>query len=196
MGVTVEVTSEPSCKPVTIAEAKRQLRVDTSADDSVIERLIRTARKTVERRANVSLITQTRKVYFDEWHEVLQLPYGPVQSVSSIEYVDTDGTTETVDSSTYRVDLTSRVPRITEAYGEVWPTKRSVTNSAWVTYTAGWGDNPDDVPEEARAAVFALVTHWYEYRQPVMTEGVPRDVPMSIDSQIAGLRVHGSLSQE
>ena len=74
--------------------------------------------------------------------------------MTSIQYVDDAGDTQTLSTSLYQVDTKSQPGRIIPAYGESWPTVRSDTlNAVTVNFVAGYGDDPEDVPAGLRHAV-------------------------------------------
>ena len=53
------VTTQPSLEVWTLSEVKNYLKVDTSADDTLITTLLQSAREVAERYLNQALITQT-----------------------------------------------------------------------------------------------------------------------------------------
>ena len=168
------VTSQPSVEPVTTAEAKQHLRVDTSADDTYIDGLVKAARERVEQYLSRALITTQFTMTLDHfspyiaWWPVsmysstIYLPRSPVQTVDEIRYVDDGGTQQTLSSTKYRVDTKRLVARVTPAYAETWPTTRPITNAVEIDFTAGYGDAASDVPEPIKQAIKILVATWYD----------------------------------
>lgn len=76
------VESSPT-EPVTLAQAKAQLIVTSSDDDAKITELITQCRRSVENYAFVSMVAKTITLTADfngEW----ELPYGPVNSITSV----------------------------------------------------------------------------------------------------------------
>jgi len=166
-----KVTTGPASEPISTAEAKLHLRVDTSADDTLIAALIVAAREAVEQHTNTKLFTQTVQQVFDCFPYAsrtnprmeLQIVYGPIQSITSVEYVDEDGNTQTWDSANYRTDLISTPARIEPAYGVAWPSTRDVVNAITVTYVAGYSDTAN-IPQAMKQAMLLTIGHWYENR--------------------------------
>lgn len=121
---------------------------------------------------------------FDPWPS-LELPIAPVQSVTSIAYVDFDGTNRTLDPTRYVVETPSnQVSQIIPTYGNTWPSTRWQPNAVTVTFVAGYGD-PDNVPETTRQAIYLLIGHWYENREATgtnMTE-IPLGVQALLDAE-------------
>lgn len=158
------VTSEPAVEPVSVEDAKRNADEDDNARDTDFALWITEARRRFEDIAQRSLITQTQVLKLDSFPDVdhIELPRPPLQSVSSIQYVDSNGDTQTFSSSSYTVD-TARTPgAVFLAYNESWPTARDERNAVTITYVCGYGTSPDDVPPEARAAIHFLVRSRYE----------------------------------
>ncbi len=158
------VTSPPAVEPVTASEVKSSARiVDNDADDALIQtQLIPAARALVERLAGRSLITQTRKQYYDDMPcSPMVLRYSPVQSVSSVVYTDTNGVSQTLSTSLYDVDTASIPGRVVVGNGDAWPVTNGTPNSVTVTYVAGYGLNSGKVPIVYRQAIILLASHWY-----------------------------------
>lgn len=163
-GFAVAVTSAPAAEPISTTDAKTHLRVSGSSEDAYIDTLVKAARRHVEEYLGRALVTQTRKLFLDRFPAwIIEVPFGPLQSVSSITYVDNDGVSQTIDSGNYRVDIYSSPPRITPAYGEVWPTPRQVSHAVTVTYVCGYG-TASAVPADIIHAMKLQMTHLYENR--------------------------------
>lgn len=151
---SLQRSSEPAVEPVSLTELKSHLRVDHNADDARLESLISMARQAVERDTGRSLITQTWVARLDQWPcHAIDLMHPPVQSVTSITYIDGSGVTQTWSASEYSVDLYSQPGLIRPAYGCTWPTVRGDYRGITVTYVAGYGASGVSVPHELRQAV-------------------------------------------
>ncbi|MFH1852547.1 MAG: hypothetical protein ABIA75_09395 [Candidatus Neomarinimicrobiota bacterium] len=160
-------------------------------EDSQINAWIKSARAQVEIDTNRALITQTWKMYLDQFPcdgGPIELPRSPLQSITSIQYVDTDGVTQTWDSAEYRVDEISQPGRITPEYDYSYPATRAVTNAVIITFVAGYGDEPADIdhPDYLNliSALKLLLAHFYEHREAVQDGVIPHVVPMGYDSII------------
>lgn len=185
------LTSAPATEPVTTAEAKSHLRVDIDDDDTLIAGMIEAARDYFEEAARRALITQTWRLNLDAWPagNEIELPRSPLQSVSSIVYLDEDGDSTTWSSSAYIVDADSEPGRVVLAHGQSWPSGGLYpANPIRITFVAGYGD-ADDVPEKFKHAIKLLVGHWYEHRE-AYGDGLVREVPMALQSLIWLNRVY------
>lgn len=83
----------PVVEPVTVAEAKAFALVVSSAQDSVIERLITTARQLVENATGLALIPKTVEVWLAAPNGMMELPFGPVLADPAPVFEDDNGTT-------------------------------------------------------------------------------------------------------
>lgn len=166
-------TADPVELPLTLDEAKDHLRVTGTADDADIAAKLRSAVSQLdgaEGLLNRALITQTWAMKLDAFpHCGFDIPLPPLQSVTSISYVDGDGVTQTLATSVYRV-LNAGAPmhkgRVELAYGQCWPTTRCQSQAVTVTFVAGYGAR-NDVPEHIRHLILIMVKEAYDHRTPV-----------------------------
>jgi len=130
----IENTVLPSQYPITLAEAKKQCEIDTSdtAHDTYVKSLIMAATSEVEQYLHRRLVTQTWKYYLDCFPSVdyIRLPFGRLQSVTSVKYTDSDGDQSTFSSGDYIADTVSEPGQIVLGYEEVWPTVTLYPNNA------------------------------------------------------------------
>jgi len=121
-----ELITLPVQYPVSLAEAKKQCEIDDSdtAHDTYIKSLVMAATGRVEQYLHRRLVTQTWKLYLDQWPScsTIRLPFGKLQSVTSIKYKDEDGVESTFSSADYIVDTQSEPGLIELEYQEAWPT--------------------------------------------------------------------------
>lgn len=130
----------PTAEPISLEQAICHIREDTDdAQNDLIRSQIRTARQYVEDYTRNALVRQVWKVTCSSFPRVIELPIVPVRKVSSIQYVDSAGSTQTWATSKYQVDyLSSDRVRIAPVYGEVWPSVQPGTfNAVTVEFIAG-----------------------------------------------------------
>lgn len=149
--------------PVWLSEAKVHLNIDGTDLDSLITQKIVTASAMCEKYAGLSFMKQTRRVTLDRFYcnsDVI-LPYGPVSSITTFSYVDSDDTDATIADDTYSLDLQSALAKVRVL--ESWPYTNSTLNNVVIEYEAGVDDAVDVFPE-AREAIFKLVARMVENR--------------------------------
>lgn len=179
------LVTAPVIEPITVPEAKNWARITTSEEDDLVEMLITAARRQAEatelRRA---LNTQTWDYFLDafpcEYGGRIKVPRPPLQSVTSIKYIDTAGVEQVLDPSLYQVDTKSQPARIYPAYGHTWPSTRCVPNAVTVRFVAGYGNAIEDVPEEIRQALKVMVKTGYDHREEIVTGTIVAKIPISM----------------
>lgn len=160
-------TVAPATEILTTAEAKTYLKVLGTTEDTLIDNTIKAMRLHAERYLQQCLITQTIEEKIDYWPPsgIVIPTVGPVQSISSIQYLDTDGILQTWASSNYIIDTHSKYARITPDFGQSFPSARAQINAITLTYVAGYGDAVTDVPEILRQAILKAVADGYDNRE-------------------------------
>lgn len=167
-----------------------QLRLDASdtTNDAKISSLIDVACDNAEKHTARALITQQWRQYFDGFpakgwcivhgfhrscscrhHRIphFELWRSPVKSVEVVKYLDPQGEEQTLDAALYETNLDVEPSIIRRAVNAQWPICRSVENSVWIEFTAGYGDTFEDVPASIGQGMLLLITEWYENRLPV-----------------------------
>lgn len=196
-------TNDPASEPVTTAEARLQCRFDGSSNDTFLGQAIAAARTRCEETTGRALITQTWTMTLDDWpyrshldgqdRHAIFLPRPPVQSVTSVSYVDEDGDTQVLATSAYRVHLGDPVTRITPAYGTTWPTIRKVTGAITIVSEHGYGDASTDVPDDLRQGMLMLIEHFERNRGDEVTGTVTAKFDIRSEQLFAPYRVSGVL---
>lgn len=135
--------------------------VNTTADPQ-LRLLMASARYAAETLTRRALVTQTWDLYLDAfrpWENTLPKP--KLQSVDAITYVDSNGDTQTLDASQYKVDLAGEPARIAPAFGLVWPVTRWEMNAVKIRYTCGYGA-ASAVPEGIKQWMLMRIGTLYE----------------------------------
>ena len=162
----VRVTA-PSASPISLAEAKAQMRVEGNDEDTIIQRLIDAAVAFVDVQGvlGFAMITQTWGQWIGPNPSTVSLLLGPVQSVSAIKYYDTNGTLQTATLADFNVFGTPNRITITPKTGKAWPITQTRDDAIKIEYVVGYGDTSSSVPQTVRHALMMLVAHWYENRE-------------------------------
>ncbi|MFQ5535459.1 MAG: head-tail connector protein [Sphingomonadales bacterium] len=192
--MALSLVTAPAAEPITLAEAKDHLRITGTDDDVYITRLIAAARQHVDGSDGIlgrALITQTWDLFLPKFPAEIRVPLPPLQSVTSIKYIDAGGITQTLAASEYTVDVKRQPGRIVEAFGKSWPATRDVPNAVEVRFDAGYGLADSDVPEPIRHALLFFIAHLFERREPVVTGTTVAKIPDAADALLASYRIHG-----
>lgn len=166
-----KLITAPSAEPVLLADAKLHLRIETAytADDTYITALLTAAREYVEAITNRKLITQTWKAYLADWPDgdAIQLPFGKLQSVTSVVYIDSDGTSNTFSTDDYTVESDTEPGRVVLNYMESWPSATlRPSNPIQIQYICGYGLSGSTVPAPILQAIKLMISDMYEQREP------------------------------
>ena len=190
--VRIKVTSAPATEPVTLTEIKAHLRVDHTADDTLLGSYIQAARETIESWTARRMITRTEKLFLQEFPAsgVIVIPAAPVSAVTAINVLDEELAATPFAATNYVVDLNSPLARVALKFGACWPTlsaDRKPVNPIEVTFTSGYA-NAAAVPETLKTAVKLLVGHFYENRED-STPLTVNQLPVGVRHLIAPYRV-------
>jgi uncharacterized phiE125 gp8 family phage protein len=158
----------PLLEPLTLIETKDHLRYTASDQDALISELIPAARRFAENYCQRALITQTWDFTLDRfpgWRAAIELPFAPLQSVTTITYTDTAGNPIVLSASLYQVDAVSEPGRVAPVFGGIWPQTQAELNAVTVRFIAGYGNSPGDVPAGIRQGMLMLIGHLFERRE-------------------------------
>lgn len=181
MGLSQSVA--PTTEPVTLTEAKQHLRIESNDENALITNLIVAAREYVETVTRRQLVTATWVYTLPQFPagRIIQLPKPPLSSVTSIQYVDASGDTQTFASGYYTVYTDTEPGYIELDQNENWPSTYGDTEDVTITYVAGYG-GASSVPEAINVAIKLLASHWYEFREPVIAGTIVANVPNTVDA--------------
>jgi hypothetical protein len=168
---SVVVTVSTDDPAVSLSDMKAHLRVDGSGDDALITGHIATATEAVKQYTRRGILTETfvfradgfadaggddrlmalgpgvhtvSRPYILGGGEWLDLPFSPLQSVTSVVTYDRGNNAATFSASSYQLDLQSG--RIFLNEGETWPSDLRAQNAVEVTYVAGYGSGGIPLP--------------------------------------------------
>jgi uncharacterized phiE125 gp8 family phage protein len=183
--MAVKIVTPPTVEPISTTEAKLHLKVDATDDDTLIANLITAAREMVEAITRRALITQTWDLVVDQFPEgdAMEIPFPPLQTITSVQYTDKDNVTKTFANTSYAVDIYSEPGRIKLVYGYAWPGVALYTlNGVKVRFTAGFGAAATAVPSKYKEAMLMLLGHWYANREAIIDIRKSSEVPLGVYS--------------
>lgn len=152
----VEITTDSINIPIKIEDVKNFLRIDSINDDELLTRLIKSATKKCESYIGKSLITKTYKISFENCVlSKVKLPYGPVQSISSVTSKDSLGNIEIIAPENYSLNTTTNTATFNYAV---------VNHIIEITYASGYGDLEMDIPEDIKQGLLFHIARLYDDR--------------------------------
>ena len=150
----------PAALPVSLAEAKLNLRIDGNEQDSLIEAWLHGITAHAEHVTGRSFISQTWRVTLDEFPDAIELPV-PVSSVT-IKFLDEAGVEQTLDTADYVVDSASEPGYAVPNVGKAWPTTYDRINAVNVDVVAGYGASESDIPKGIKLYILAKLVEQYD----------------------------------
>lgn len=146
--MTAKRVIAPTSTPVTLAEVKLNLRIDSSDTslDSLVTAWIEAITEYTEHYLGRALVSQTWEVTLDGFPDAIELPNPPILAVSYLKYYDTNGVLQTLATSDYVVDSVSEPGYVVPAAGTEWPdTDAESINTVICRYTCGYSTIPSAI---------------------------------------------------
>lgn len=173
----LDLITPPAQEPVSLAEVKLALRVDSNTDDSHIQNLIKAARVMAEEYLRRALITQTWQLQYDLYApSMVNLPRGPIQEISFVKVISNDWTETIISESAYYLNAGKEVLVFDAApMGQI----------VQIQYVTGFGE-PSNVPEPIRQGIITHVIGMYQNRME--NRGVP-DASLSLYNQYRAVKL-------
>ncbi len=181
--MSLKRTVAPADLPLTLDEVKDHIRWEPTADDDApIMLYLRAAVDQFDGATgmlNRAIVTQTWQLDFGSFPvsgKAIKIPLPPLQSVTSVQYIDTDGTTQTLATSEYKVlnlNSPTRAGWIEEAFSKTWPSTRDEGEAVTVTFVAGYGLR-NAVPEHIRHLLLFTIQDAYDGRAPIDAKPLTR----------------------
>ena len=112
----IKINSTTGSEIVTASEFKDYARIDTTADDTLIDLIITQARIWCENYISRDIVAKNRTYYVPETNGIFDIPFGPISSISSVT-IDgtafTGYTMEGLDNETIDLDGPAEKVKVT-----------------------------------------------------------------------------------
>lgn len=182
--------------PVDLADAKLYLRVDHTTENDLIESMISSTRVWVESYTRRTLSTETWDFKFRDFPQFglpLIIPRAPLQSVTSISYLDENGVSQTWASGNYAVRTLSGP---TAGRGWIETTKDTdfpalsieAEYPVIVRAVCGYG-NAGSVPKGIKSAMLLLLGDLYTQRQITITGTIAGKTQTTVERLLGPYRI-------
>ena len=127
-------TLDASMETLSLTDVRDHLRITETMDNDALRMFIAGVRHRTEQFLSKTLVTSTWQLKIDAFMPEIELWMEPIQSITSVTYIDTDGAEQTLDSSGYQF---SEGGRLSASYGNSWPATRNQYDAVKITYVAG-----------------------------------------------------------
>lgn len=182
--MTTALISGPPMEPVTLADVKAHLRIDTPDEDPLLQAAIVAARAHIEARTRRVLINQLWRLYLDQWPDgrAVPIPLSPIIAVTAVTFYDIAGVARVWGPENYRIDPSAQPARL---IAKLRPAAALYDNGIEIDVVAGYGVSSIDVPAPLRQAILVLVAAWYERRGMIGHDAVGALEPEGFNALIA-----------
>ena len=173
----------PAVLPVSVAEVKQQLNIEHSASDDLIDLHLMAAVDLIDNDGYLgrAMITQTWQDCFPNSLSRARLRMTPFQSLDAVQYYDTEGALQTATLDDFDVYQDGDFVSIGPKSGASWPRADDRPDAIKITYTVGFGDAPEDVPQGIRHAIMMIAAYWYERRLAASDVSLS-EAPMAVEA--------------
>lgn len=180
--------SGPAIEPVSLAEARQWLKLDTHEEDDLVGALITSARLIVESLTRRMLMTQTWRITLDAWPkgQKVEIPFAPFRSLNAIRVYDLAGSAQIVPFSQFFLDAAPDGARV--IFTGDRPTPGRNASGIEIDIVVGYGDAPDSTPAPLRQAIRLLVSRWFENRGDALAVPAQDAVPAPVAALLAPYR--------
>ncbi len=175
---TYQVTTAATTYPVSLTEAKSHLKVDTNADDTYIESIIKAATQLSEEYTNRFFIDTVVTQYASDFKEIETLFKSKVSAVTHVKYYDSNNTLQTLSATVYDEQLNYEPAQIQLADGQSYPAFTKRNDAVEVKYTVGYGA-ASDVPEIIKQAILLTIGNFYANRESVIVGRMVSELPQN-----------------
>jgi len=160
--MSLSLVTPPAAEPVSLADAKAHLKLDTADEDTLIATLITAARARAEWYTGRALLTQSWVLKLDVFPAdgIVEIPLPPLLGVSEVAFNTPDDLRTVQPASSYRVDAASEPARVVFAQQ---PSLLRATDALEIAFSAGYGDAPS-VPAAIRQAILIIAADLYSHR--------------------------------
>jgi uncharacterized phiE125 gp8 family phage protein len=156
------IVTPPAVEPVVAEDLREQLNFDSTEKAAFMAGLLQTAREDAEERLWQRLITQTWDQWFDDFGcGRLDLELSPVQSITSLKYLDVDGVLQTLSPDVYELGECHGIGFVRLKKDQQWPTTYGVEDCIVVRHVVGYGAAASDVPARIRSAIKLHAAHYF-----------------------------------
>ncbi len=174
MFIAPTIVTGPTIEPLTLDEVKAFRRIDGAWSDLELTGMIRAAREHVELMIGRALITRTVRLRASCFADLAPLPLSPLQAVTAIRYLATDGAEQLLDPAAYRaIDGLDAAIVATGA----WPTTAIAADAVRAEVRVGFGDTAKEVPEPIRIAMLLIIGDWDRNREDTNVGNIVSSMP-------------------
>lgn len=161
--------------PMTAAAVRPYLKIDDAGDDLELELMIAAMADRAGQETGRSVAKVEWSLSLDAFPSgEIRLPWPPLVSVQSVQYIDAGGLPQTLPESQYVLDAESEPGWLLPAADTDWPATKDCANAVTVAYTAGYGAA---CPEAIRLWMLAYIAAHHRSREAINVGNIVTKLP-------------------
>lgn len=190
--MALTLIAPPVSTPVDLSRLRAHLRLEEGDDDVYLQHCLDTAVAQFDGddgELGRALIAQTWRETFASVPPSggsVMLSLLPVVSVSKVEVFNVAGNWEEVPGSAVELFVAEDRYHVS---ADGWPRSGRGRDALRIEYVAGYGSAGSAVPLPIGHAILLFAAHLYKTREPVVFDGAPVEVPMSISRLVANYKI-------
>lgn len=161
MYLRYKIKTPPAFSPVTVAQLKRNLRIEHSDQDELLTEIMDRAVSSSQIATGRCYARSTVTLFLDAYpkDDETEIDYGPVNAISSVKYYPPNSAPiATVDVAKYQLDNTELTSRL--RFLESFEPDTEKMNVIEIEFTTGWGD-AGIVPKDLIEAIILRASEAY-----------------------------------
>jgi uncharacterized phiE125 gp8 family phage protein len=173
----IEIVSTTGSELITTSDVKDYVRIDTTADDTLIDRMIVQARIWCENYISRDIVAKARKYYLDKAEGFIQIPFAPVATITSVTVQGSSAEYQEKGLNKEQIILTSGVNQVLSG------SNTSFAMEVLITYTtAGLSD------DLIKQALLQMVSTYYDNRTDFIQGKNVNEIPTNVKSILASYK--------
>jgi uncharacterized phiE125 gp8 family phage protein len=186
---TYTVTAGPATTPITLDELKGYLRIPLTqvSEDALLTLIIELVTLTAEKMTRRDLITKTYETFRSQISFSslsILLRRSKLQVVNSIDYINKDNVSTNIPNTVWGNTSETDFSSIFLLPDQSWPTDvQCIPQSITISFDAGYGPAPEDVPADLRGALLQHAANFYENRGDCSCDGAGAELALPPQSK-------------
>lgn len=168
---------------VDLPAAKANSNIDTADQDTLLQILLEAAVDDAENYTGTSIRKRNVTIEFESWARIYDLPHYPLQSITSLSYLDSDGAEQTLQASDYKLYYKIGTQRLQIKLDTLPYVDGDADFPIKIEAVAGY-DN-DKMPGFVKSAVLLRFSHKEMFRED---SAIPTSMDRSFQSALRPLK--------
>ena len=173
----IEIVSTTGSELITTSDVKDYVRIDTTADDTLIDRMIVQARIWCENYISRDIVAKARKYYLDKAEGFIQIPFAPVATITSVTVQGSSAEYQEKGLNKEQIILTSGVNQVLSG------SNTSFAMEVLITYTTAVLS--DDLIKQA---LLQMVSTYYDNRTDFIQGKNVNEIPTNVKSILSSYK--------